>query len=177
VGGSAALVMPPMHSVHAGQFGHGQLSGWLTPPAMPYPVFGHMVTTYGGRLYVIGGYDHVAGTARTYVKLCCPVRPAATLRQRMDIDDDVAHQHVRGVALAVNGELFALAHFNFPLGSPTGKRTRGLGRYRDGEIMTDVVIPDGWFESPAMDLPGLSTGRPGPITGTSNGVGGNKRRV
>jgi len=133
----------------------GQIAEWITATAVsPYPTFGHMVAVYGGRLYMFGGYDTTIPQARPDVYYATPLTTTGDITTGGWFSTTFMPSNVyAGSALVLNGELIALGGiYNFGAfgQSPVGYARAALVDIDSGKIITDDVVPEGWFDSDAL---------------------------
>ena len=129
----------------------GLITGWVTATAnLPYSPMGQMTAAYGGRVYVIGGYDYSHDTVQPWVHFATPSTKTGDIELGGWISTTGMFQPIMGgVALAFNGQLFTLGGIESWGGNPVGWARSALLDINSGHVIT-FAAGEGWYRSPAL---------------------------
>jgi uncharacterized repeat protein (TIGR01451 family) len=124
--------------------------GWMATTALPHKTFGHMVTTWGDRIYVLGGtLDGV--TFYPYVNYATPLTSTGAIAPGgWMTTTNMKHNIYGGAAVAVYGEMFTTGGAQNNNSTPSNyvgasliDRDGGVGAWVD----TSLIVPERFFHA------------------------------
>ncbi|MBU0491677.1 MAG: DUF11 domain-containing protein [Chloroflexi bacterium] len=128
--------------------------GWLTTTVLPNQTYGHMVATFGDRIYVAGGYNGGLGghdIFYPYVNYATPISTTGVITAGgWMTTTNMKHNIYGGAALAFSGELFTTGGAKDNNQTPSDYVGAGLIE-RDGTILswvdTSLIDPKRFYHA------------------------------